>query len=203
MELIKRSLKPNTRLLWLETPSNPLLKVVDIEALVEVVRRHNKDILIVVDNTFMTPFFQKPLELGVDVVVYSLTKYVNGHADVVMGATMTNSEQLDKHFHDMQKCKYLKRILITEEISTSSFSHRRSAIPLRRVLGEPSVEDTARPHGASHAERASHRPLPGPAPPSGASELPRAGLSPPARHPQTADDRHERHALLLHQGRRR
>ncbi|KAI6196906.1 Gamma-cystathionase [Aphelenchoides besseyi] len=96
------SLKPETKLVWFETPSNPLLKIVDIAEITEIAHNYNPDIVVVVDNTFMTPYFQRPLEFGVDIVIHSLTKYLNGHSDVVMGAAMTNREDLNEHLFFMQ-----------------------------------------------------------------------------------------------------
>ncbi|GBC90260.1 Cystathionine beta-lyase [bacterium HR14] len=81
---VRRALKPNTKLLWIETPSNPLLNIVDIRALSEVA--HERGVLVVVDNTFATPYLQRPIELGADIVVHSTTKYLGGHSDVVGGA---------------------------------------------------------------------------------------------------------------------
>ena len=78
----------NTKLVWLETPTNPLLKVSDIQAVAD--KAHEKGALLVVDNTFATPVFQRPLELGADIVVHSMTKYLNGHSDVVGGVVITN-----------------------------------------------------------------------------------------------------------------
>ncbi len=83
-DTVRRAFKPNTKLLWIETPSNPLLNIVDIRALSEVAHEHG--VLVVVDNTFATPYLQRPIELGADIVVHSTTKYLGGHSDVVGGA---------------------------------------------------------------------------------------------------------------------
>ena len=91
---IEDAIRPNTRMLWLETPSNPLLNIVDIEMVVEVARRHN--LLTVIDNTFATPYFLKPIEYGIDLVVHSTTKYLNGHCDVVGGAVVTTTDELSE-----------------------------------------------------------------------------------------------------------
>jgi len=91
---IEQAIKPNTRMLWLETPSNPLLNVVDIETVVGIARKHK--LLTVVDNTFATPYFQRPIEYGVDLVIHSTTKYLNGHADVVGGAVVTTTDELSE-----------------------------------------------------------------------------------------------------------
>ncbi len=91
-EAIEKAIKPNTRMLWLETPSNPLLNIVDIEMVVDIARRHN--LLTVMDNTFATPFLLRPIEYGVDIVVHSTTKYLNGHCDVVGGAVVTATDEM-------------------------------------------------------------------------------------------------------------
>lgn len=88
----EQAIRPNTRLIWLETLTNPLLRLVDIHAIAELAHRHN--ILLVVDNTFATPYFLQPLDLGADIVVHSTTKYINGHSDVIGGAVITNKEDL-------------------------------------------------------------------------------------------------------------
>ena len=89
---LERYIKSNTKLIWLESPSNPLLKLVDIEAIANIAKKYN--ILVAVDNTFATPFFQKPLKLGADIVMHSTTKYLNGHSDVIGGALVTNDQYL-------------------------------------------------------------------------------------------------------------
>lgn len=89
---LESSLKSNTKLVWVETPTNPILTVVDIKLIAEIVHTKSKALL-VVDNTFLTPYFQRPLELGADVVMYSLTKFMNGHADVIMGSVVTNNDK--------------------------------------------------------------------------------------------------------------
>src|SRR4051812_26876004 len=83
---VKAAMRPNTRLVWVETPTNPMLKLVDIAAVAEAA--HAGGALLAVDNTFMTPYFQRPLALGADLVVHSTTKYLNGHSDIVGGAVV-------------------------------------------------------------------------------------------------------------------
>lgn len=87
LEAVRNALRPETKLLWLETPSNPLLRITDIAAVAEIARRNG--IAVVVDNTFASPVLQRPLELGADVVLHSTTKYLNGHADVIGGGLVT------------------------------------------------------------------------------------------------------------------
>ncbi len=91
-ERIERAIKPNTRMLWLETPSNPLLNITDVEMAVDIAKKHN--LMTVIDNTFATPCFLRPIEYGVDLVVHSTTKYLNGHCDVVGGAVVTTTDEL-------------------------------------------------------------------------------------------------------------
>jgi cystathionine gamma-lyase/cystathionine beta-lyase len=91
---IEEAMKPNTRMLWLETPSNPVLNIVDIEMVVDVAKKHK--LLTIIDNTFATPYFLRPIEYGVDLVVHSTTKYLNGHSDVVGGAVVTTTDELSR-----------------------------------------------------------------------------------------------------------
>lgn len=90
---LEKAIKPNVKLVWMETPTNPIMKVIDIKAVAEIVHAKTKAFL-VVDNTFLSAYFQRPLDLGADIVMYSLTKYMNGHTDVVMGSAATNSDEL-------------------------------------------------------------------------------------------------------------
>ena len=85
VDTVKGALTDKTRMVWIETPSNPMLKLVDIEAVAKVAKAHNPNIIVVVDNTFATPYNQRPLELGADIVMHSATKYINGHSDMVGG----------------------------------------------------------------------------------------------------------------------
>lgn len=89
---IEPLINANTKLIWVETPTNPLMNIVDIKACVEIARKHN--ILVAVDNTFASPYLQNPLDLGADIVMHSVTKYLGGHSDVIMGALIMNDEKL-------------------------------------------------------------------------------------------------------------
>ncbi len=93
-ENLAEALTPATKIVWLETPSNPLLSVTDIRAVAEIIKRHPSQPLLVVDNTFATPYLQRPLELGADLVVHSMTKYLGGHSDVVGGAIIGKDKEL-------------------------------------------------------------------------------------------------------------
>ena len=94
-------LRPNTKLIWLESPTNPMLKLVDIRRISELAHDHG-DVLVVVDNTFMSPYFQQPISLGADIVVHSTTKYMGGHSDVVGGVVITDSDELSERLHFLQ-----------------------------------------------------------------------------------------------------
>lgn len=99
-EPVEAAIRSNTRLLWIETPSNPLLTISPIAALVDLAHRHNA--WLVVDNTFATPYLQNPLELGADLVVHSVTKYLGGHSDLVMGAVMLSDQALYERLQFLQ-----------------------------------------------------------------------------------------------------
>ncbi len=88
----ERLINTNTKLIWIETPSNPLMKIVDIAACSEITKKHQ--VLLGVDNTFASPYLQNPLELGADIVMHSVTKYLGGHSDVIMGALIVNQDAL-------------------------------------------------------------------------------------------------------------
>ncbi|MDZ4203725.1 MAG: aminotransferase class I/II-fold pyridoxal phosphate-dependent enzyme [Bacteroidales bacterium] len=91
---IKAAIKPNTRMLFVETPANPTMDITDLKACAALAKQHN--LLLVVDNTFLSPYLQRPLELGADVVFHSMTKFLNGHADVVAGIIVCKTEELHK-----------------------------------------------------------------------------------------------------------
>lgn len=98
---VKEAFQPSTRMVWIETPTNPLLKIFDIEAIAGHSRKMNA--ISVVDNTFATPYFQKPLLLGADIVVHSTTKYINGHSDLIGGAVIVNDTGLYEQIKLVQK----------------------------------------------------------------------------------------------------
>jgi cystathionine beta-lyase/cystathionine gamma-synthase len=101
LEAIKQAFIPSTKMVWIETPTNPTLKIFDIEAIAELSRFNNA--LVVVDNTFASPYFQKPLLLGADIVVHSTTKYINGHSDLIGGAVILNDTTLYQRVLLVQK----------------------------------------------------------------------------------------------------
>ncbi len=97
---IENFVNDNTKLIWVETPTNPMMNIIDIKTCVSVAKKHN--VLLAVDNTFATPYLQQPLELGVDIVMHSATKYLGGHSDVVMGALVVNDEALAEKLYFIQ-----------------------------------------------------------------------------------------------------
>ncbi|WP_439132242.1 cystathionine gamma-synthase [Polaribacter sp.] len=99
---VSSAITKKTKLVWLETPTNPLMKIADIQAISLAVKDINTTILIAVDNTFATPYLQRPLDLGADIVMHSATKYLGGHSDLVMGALMVKDEILAKELHFIQ-----------------------------------------------------------------------------------------------------
>lgn len=100
LDAVERAIKPKTRLLWIETPTNPLMKVIDITAVSTVARQAG--IWTVVDNTFASPYLQQPLVLGADIVMHSTTKYLGGHSDVVGGAVVTSNKDLAERLKFLQ-----------------------------------------------------------------------------------------------------
>lgn len=92
IEALERAIRPETRMMWVETVSNPLIKIADIRALAAIAHRHG--LIFVVDNTFLSPYFMHPLELGADIVLHSATKYIGGHSDVLGGVVMLNDQML-------------------------------------------------------------------------------------------------------------
>ncbi len=100
LDAVEEAIQPNTRMLWLESPTNPLTYVLDIRALAEIGRR--RGLLTVIDNTFATPYLQNPLDMGIDVVVHSVTKYLGGHSDVLGGALAFNRDDLHEPLWDQQ-----------------------------------------------------------------------------------------------------
>lgn len=153
--------RPNTKLLWMESPTNPMLKILDIQALAALARA--KSARSVVDNTFMSSYFQKPLNLGADVVVHSVTKYMNGHSDVVGGVLATNDTSLYTDLKFFQNavggvpapmdCFLVLRGLKTLHVRMER--HAQNAMALARFLEKhPKVERVIYPGLESHPQHA-------------------------------------------------
>ena len=99
-ENIQQHINKNTKLIWVETPTNPMMNIIDIEVVSEIAKKNN--ILLAVDNTFATPYLQTPLDLGADIVMHSATKYIGGHSDLVMGALVVNNKDLAERLYFIQ-----------------------------------------------------------------------------------------------------
>ncbi len=156
-QTIEQAIKPNTRMLWLETPSNPLLNIVDIEMAVDIAKKHN--LMTVMDNTFATPYFLRPIEYEVDLVVHSTTKYLNGHCDVVGGAVVTTSDELTERVQFLLNamgtcaspfdCWLVLRGI--ETLPVRMKRHEENAIAVANYLkGHPVVKRVFYPGLASH-----------------------------------------------------
>lgn len=161
VEVYERAIRPSTRMLWLETPTNPLLNLVDIRALSALAHRHN--LIVVVDNTFASPYFQQPLQLGADIVVHSTTKYLNGHSDVIGGALALNDTALYESIKFYQNAAGgvpgpFDSWLTLRGIKTLAVrmrQHEENAMTVARFLAEhPRVEKVYYPGLPSHPDYA-------------------------------------------------
>ncbi len=157
----KSHLKANTKLLWLETPTNPLLKILDIEKLTELAKSNQA--ICAVDNTFASPYFQKPLDLGADIVMHSVTKYMNGHSDVIGGVAATRSKDLFEQMKFIQKSvgavpSPMDSFLVMRGLKTLQVRmvrHQENAMKLARFLeNHPKVERVLYPGLESHPQHA-------------------------------------------------
>jgi cystathionine gamma-lyase len=151
------------RLVWVETPTNPLLKVIDIADIVSWARQQNPRPWVVVDNTFATPFFQRPLDLDVDIVLHSTTKYLNGHSDVVGGALVVRDTALRDRLHHIQNSMGaiagpFDAWLVLRGIKTLALRlerHEKNALPVARFLERhPAVDHVVYPGLESHPQHA-------------------------------------------------
>jgi len=161
-ESVADSMTPSTRLVWLETPTNPFLRITDIRAVAEIVHAHQNRPLLVVDNTFATPYLQRPLELGADIVVHSMTKYLGGHSDVVGGAVIVKEKELAERLAFLQNavgavpgpmdCFLVLRGIKTLPIRMDR--HAENAMAILELLEEhPKVERLIYPFHASHPQQ--------------------------------------------------
>jgi cystathionine gamma-lyase len=160
-EDVTRALRPNTKLVWIESPTNPMLKLVDLAAVAAIARAHGA--ATVVDNTFATPCFQRPLALGIDLVVHSTTKYLNGHSDVIGGAVVTSDPDLHARLAFLQNAvggvpSPMDAFLVLRGLKTLPVRmerHARNALAVARFLeGHPQVERVLYPGLASHPQHA-------------------------------------------------
>ena len=160
-EAVARGLRKDTKLIWIESPTNPMLKLVDLAEVARLARAHGART--VVDNTFATPYFQRPLELGIDVVAHSTTKYLNGHSDVIGGAVVTDDGALAERLRFLQNAvgavpSPLDSFLVLRGLKTLHVRmarHAENALGLARFLeGHPQVELVTYPGLASHPQHA-------------------------------------------------
>ncbi|XP_034241503.1 cystathionine gamma-lyase [Thrips palmi] len=157
---VASAMRPNTKMVWIETPTNPLLKVADIQAVCKVAHSQ-QGVIVVVDNTFFTCYNQKPLTLGADIVMYSLTKYMNGHSDVIMGAALMNDDKLHESLRFLQNamgivpspfdCSQLNRSLKTLPLRMER--HMNNGLLVGQYLEKhPLVEKVLHPGLPSHPQ---------------------------------------------------
>jgi len=158
---VEKAIKPSTKMLWIESPTNPMLKIFDIQALSKMAR--SKNVLSIVDNTFMSPYFQRPLDLGADIVMHSITKYMNGHSDVVGGVLIMNDQKLYEEVKFLQNsvgavpgpqdCFLVMRGLKTLHVRMKQ--HQENAIAIANFLVKhPKVEKVIYPGLESHPQHA-------------------------------------------------
>lgn len=160
-ENLAEAIKPSTRIVWLETPTNPLLAITDIRAVAEIVKNHPSKPLLAVDNTFATPYLQRPLELGADLVVHSMTKYLGGHSDVVGGAIVGKDKGLGEKLAYLQNAiggvlGPMDSFLVLRGIKTLPVRMDRHAENASAIVGllakHPKVEKVIYPFHESHPQ---------------------------------------------------
>lgn len=159
VDSFEKEIKSNTKMIFAETPTNPMIQICDIAALCKMAKKHN--VLVAIDNTFMTPYFQRPLVLGADIVMHSLTKYMNGHSDVCMGALVTNDDVIAEKIYFLQgimgtvpspfDCSQVLRGLKT--LALRMDQHYKSALTIaKHLVGHPKVEKVIHPGLTSHPQ---------------------------------------------------
>jgi cystathionine gamma-lyase len=160
-ESVAEALTPSTHLVWLETPTNPMLRITNIRAVAEIVHAHPNNPLLVVDNTFATPYLQRPLELGADIVVHSMTKYLGGHSDVVGGAVIVKDQELANKLYFLQNAVGavigpMDSFLVLRGIKTLPLRmdrHYENATAIVEFLSKhPKVEKLIYPFHESHPQ---------------------------------------------------
>lgn len=159
IEALENALRPETKLIWTETPTNPLMNLLDLEAIADVARR--ADVLTLCDNTFLSPYFQNPLALGIDIVLHSTTKYINGHSDVVGGALIVKDPTLADSIAFLQNtlgscqapfdCFLVLRGLKT--LALRMEAHHRNALAIAQMLDQhPKIKRVLHPGLRSHPQ---------------------------------------------------
>ena len=157
MEELASQITENTKLIWVETPTNPMMNIIDIEAVSKIAKHHNS--LLAVDNTFATPYLQRPLDLGADIVMHSATKYLAGHSDVVVGALAVKDEKLADQLYFIQKssggiCGPMDSFLTLRGIKTLHVRMQRhcenAALVAKYLQGHPKIDKVYWPGFESH-----------------------------------------------------
>lgn len=158
---VKALLNEKTKLVWVETPTNPTLNIIDIEAIAKITEGSN--VILAVDSTFSTPYIQRPLELGADIVMHSVTKYLGGHSDVVMGALITDDKKIAKEMYRIQNssgavCGPQDAFLALRGVKTLHLRMQRHSENGQKVAewltGHPAVNKVYYPGLASHKNHA-------------------------------------------------
>ncbi len=158
-EAVRKAITSDTKCIWIETPSNPLLNVVDIEAITGVARE--RKLLTIADNTFLSPYLQRPFEMGVDIIVHSTTKYLNGHSDVVGGCVVSKTkEHADKVAYIVNAlglgCSPFDAFLVlrgVKSLGPRMEAHQKGAMAVARMLdGHPNVEKVYYPGLETHPD---------------------------------------------------
>ncbi len=159
LDHVRAAIRPETRLIWIETPTNPLMNLVDLEAVTSIAREHK--VTTVCDNTFLSPYFQRPLDLGVDIVLHSTTKYINGHSDVVGGAVVVKDEAMAEYvdflLNAMGTCAGPQDcFLVLRGVKTLALrmeEHNRNALAIAQWLeNHPKVRSVLHPGLTSHPQ---------------------------------------------------
>jgi len=159
LDLLRKAIRPQTKAIWTETPTNPLMNILDLRAIAEIAREDK--VTTICDNTFLSPYFQRPLDLGIDVVLHSTTKYINGHSDVVGGALIVKSPDLAQQIKFLQNAMGVCTgpqdcFLVLRGVKTLGLrmeAHNRNALALARWLeAHPKVERVLHPGLESHPE---------------------------------------------------
>jgi cystathionine gamma-lyase len=155
----KSAIKPNTKMVWIETPTNPMLKLIDIKKISKLA--HEKNLIVVVDNTFASPYFQKPLDLGADITYHSTTKYIGGHSDIVGGALVVSKPELAEKLFFLQNAlgavtspfDSFMQLRSLKTLPIRMKAHQANAIEVAKFLEKhPKVEKVIYPGLTSHPQ---------------------------------------------------
>ena len=161
LDALEAAIRPETKLIWIESPTNPLMTIVDLEAISQIAKKHG--VHTAVDNTFLTPYFMNPLDLGIDIVMHSMTKYLNGHSDVVMGGLVVKDAALAERIYFLQNalgtCAAPQDcFLVMRGIKTLALrmeEHQKNGLALAEFLeGHPKIEKVLHPGLDSHPQKA-------------------------------------------------